>query len=176
MMDTAQKVLYAAVGAPVLAGKRTVEIGRKLAGTTRDTVADIRRNVAETARKEYTAAADEGEQVANRVRKSNVVEEISSRLDLDDIQGRVDRLRDQFEDAIQNWREQFRPEVREETATMTETAKVTAAPKTSTPEAAPKKAAPKAAAKKKTTTKAAAKKKTTTTKKATTSKSSSSKS
>ncbi len=153
MKDTAKKVMYATVGAPVLAGRK---------------VAELSRSMATTARKEYEAAADEGQELTKQVRKSNVVEELSSRLDLDEFQGRVDKLRDQLEDVLANWREQFRPETRKAAVRKTETAKVTTAVTTAKPQATTvkkttvKKTATKAPAAKKTTAKAPAAKKATT--------------
>ncbi len=97
--EAAQQTLYAAVGTPVLVKDRIVEFGTKMVGVAKD---------------QFKAAAQEGEQIASNVRKSTVVEEISSRIDLEDLQGRVDKLRDQLEEALANWRESFRPEAEKE--------------------------------------------------------------
>ncbi len=149
VMTAAKRTIFAAVGAPVVVKDRVLEFGTKMVSTAKD---------------QFTAAADEGERMATTVRKNAVVEEISSRIDLDDIQDRVDKLRDQLEDALANWREGFRPETEAKTAPVkTETAKVTSKPAARKPAArkpaAAKTAAPKTAAAKSSTAKKAPAKK-----------------
>jgi hypothetical protein len=152
MKDKATKALYAAVGAPMVATRRMGEFGERMV---------------EGARKEYAAWAKEGEKVGKRIRKSDMVEELSSRIDLDQIQGRVDRLRDQLDDVLANWRESFRPETgkpatKAATKPASKPAAKPAAKKPAAKKPVAKKATPKTTAAKKTTTtrKPAAKKPT----------------
>ncbi len=107
MKDVATKAMYAAVGAPLVASRR---------------LGELRDRVYEGARKEYASWAKEGEKVGKKVRKSDMVEELTSRLDLDHIQGRVDRLRDQLDDVMTNWRESFRPDAGKPSAPAAKTA------------------------------------------------------
>ncbi len=153
MKDVATKAMYAAVGAPLVAKRRLAELGER---------------VVEGARSEYESWSKAGEKAGNRIRKSDMVEELSSRLDLDQIQGRVDRLRDQLDDALTNWRESFRPETGTPATKPDSAAKVTkpAARKPAARKPAAKKPAAKATtakkpAPKKTTAKKPAAKKTT---------------
>jgi NADH dehydrogenase/NADH:ubiquinone oxidoreductase subunit G len=88
--DTSRKAAYAAVGAPVAAGKR-------IAGYTG--------KVRKTAQSTFEAWIAEGERVTTQL-----VEEIKERVDFEQLQGRVEKLRDQLEDVLSNWRESFKPE------------------------------------------------------------------
>ena len=126
MKDIATKAVYAAMGAPMVARRRLTEMGSRMI---------------EGARKEYSAWAEEGEKVGKQIRSSDMVEELSSRIDLEEIQGRVDKVRDQLDDVLANWRESFRPEA----------GKPAGGPKATKPAAKP-------AAKKAAATKPAAKK------------------
>ena len=131
MKKSAQKTLYAMVGAPVVVRRR---------------LSDVSTKVVDNAKREFNQWAKEGEKVAKDVRSSDVVEEISARVDVDQIQGQVERLRDQLEGALTNWKDNFRPET-------------AAAPKATTKKApARKPAAKKAPAAKATAKKATAKK------------------
>jgi hypothetical protein len=82
-------VFYAAIGAPVLAGRKLYDIGGKAVTLVRDSVA---------------ASAEEGRAVADKMGEGNVVEELSTRLEVDE---RVGKLRDQVESVIDRWREGF---------------------------------------------------------------------
>ncbi len=110
MKDVATKAMYAAVGAPLVARRRLSELGER---------------VVSGARTEYESWAKEGEKAGKRIRKSDMVEELSSKLDLDHLQGRVDRLRDHLDDAVSNWRESFRPETGKPASKPSPAAKVT---------------------------------------------------
>jgi len=137
MKEQAQKALYAMVGAPVVFSRHMTDAGFK---------------VSESMNREYGTWIVEGEKVTKKVRGSEVVEELSARVDIDQLQDQVEKLRDQLETALSHWRESFRPEVKEAEEKVTATrpaAKKPAAKKTTTTTA------------KKTTTTAA--KKTTTT-------------
>jgi hypothetical protein len=94
IIDGAQKAAYAAVGAPVVAGRK---------------LADYRGRMMESARKEFDVLADEGEKFTEQVRERKLVTEIKDKVDLDQIQGRVTKIKDQLEDVLAGWRDSFRP-------------------------------------------------------------------
>jgi hypothetical protein len=91
---TARKAAYACVGAPVIAGRKIAETTNRITGT---------------ARKDFEAWVEEGERVTSRLRERPVVEELKEKVDLTQLQDRVGRLRDQLEDVLAQWRENFRP-------------------------------------------------------------------
>lgn len=95
MKEAAGNVFYAVVGAPVVASRGIAKTGSK---------------VVSLARNEYEAFATEGRKVTERLRKNPMVDEINARVDLDGVQDRVDKLRDQMEDLLANWRDSFAPE------------------------------------------------------------------
>ena len=106
MLDTqkefATKAFYAAVGAPVVYTKKfksysgkLSEFGDKFTGVAHDA---------------YDEWAAEGEKVVENFQDRKVVEEFQSRVDLEKVQEQVEKLRDQLESALHNWRESFSPE------------------------------------------------------------------
>ncbi len=98
---TSKKAAYAVVGAPVVATKRLT----KLSGKWRH-----------DARREFEKWVTEGERMTNELRQGKVVEEIKEKVDFDHLQGRVEKLRDQLEDVLANWRATFKPEKGDATA------------------------------------------------------------
>ena len=90
-----RKAAYAMLGAPVWAAKR---------------LADITTDLGDVTRKEYAAWIDEGEKLAKKLSDRHMVEELSERVDLDQIQDQVEKLRDQLEGVLGNWRDSFRTE------------------------------------------------------------------
>ncbi len=100
------KILYAAVGAPVVAARK---MGEK--------VTDLRTKLSEEAT-EYGKVAEkaidtwavEGEKVVGRITDGKVVDEIAAKVDLDQAKEQVGKLRDQLEDMLATWRSSFRPE------------------------------------------------------------------
>ena len=94
LTDTGKKAAYAMVGAPMVAGKR---------------IADVAGKGWDTLRKEFDAWVAEGERLSGEVRDGKVVTEIKDRMDFDQLQGRVEKLKDQLEDVLTNWRETFKP-------------------------------------------------------------------
>jgi hypothetical protein len=90
-----KKAAYAAVGAPVVATKRLSRLSGKW-----------RRD----ARREFEKWVTEGERMTAELRQGKVVEEIKEKVDFDHLQGRVEKLRDQLEDVLANWRATFKPE------------------------------------------------------------------
>jgi hypothetical protein len=108
----AKNVLYAAVGAPVVAARKVSDQMSTLKGRfTEETT-----NYTKAANKTLDEWATEGEKVVTGIREGKVVEEISQKVDLDQAKEQVTRLRDQLEDMLATWRQSFRPESAEEAA------------------------------------------------------------
>lgn len=143
----AKNIMYAAVGAPVVAARKVGAKVSDLKGSWDSQTAAYTKKA--EARLEKWAG--EGEKVVSKITDRNMVEEISSKVDLDQAKEQVSKLRDQLEDMLATWRTSFRPE--KEAPTKPESAKP--APKTS---AATKPAATKTVAKKPAAKKPAAKK------------------
>jgi hypothetical protein len=102
----AGKAMYAAIGAPVVYVRKLRDYGDKLAGYSD--------KLSEQAQTAFSEWAKEGEKVAKQLQEGKVgfrpvVEEIQSRVDLEKVQDRVEKLRDQLEDALTSWRESFSP-------------------------------------------------------------------
>ena len=101
-----KNVLYAAVGAPVVAARK---VGAK-AGDLRSKLSEGATEYGHVAEKAIDGWAVEGEKVVGRITDGKVVEEISSKVDLDQAKEQVSKLRDQLEDMLATWRTSFRPE------------------------------------------------------------------
>jgi hypothetical protein len=162
MIET-KKAFYAAVGAPMVTMKRAGEALRELSDKLTDRVGDAGDKLTEEARKEFDMWAEEGEKLVSKLSEQKVVEDLSARVDLDEIQERVGKLRDQLEDILSSWRESFAPgdEVEKpEVKVVKKPAAKTAAARKPTAKTAPAKkpAAKKPAAKKPAAKTAAAKK------------------
>jgi hypothetical protein len=170
----ASKAFYAAIGAPVVMTRKAREVGAK--------VSDYGTKMQENAQEQLDEFATEGEKFANDVRSRNYVEEIQERVDIEHLQERVEKLRDQLESTLTNWRDSFAPQDEEKapaakkpaastatkpaakkapakTATKTTTAKKPAAKATAAKKPAAKKAPAKTATKATTARKPAATKK-----------------
>jgi len=106
----AKNVLYAAVGAPVVAARKVTEQVNTLKGRVSKETAGY----TEAANKAMDEWASEGEKVVTGIREGKVVEEISQKVDLDQAKEQVSKLRDQLEDMLATWRQSFRPEKVEE--------------------------------------------------------------
>ena len=91
------KAAYALIGAPVWAAKKITEM------TT---------DVGDATRREFDAWVKEGEKLAKKLSDKKMVEELSERMDLDQIQDQVEKLRDQLEGVLGNWRDSFRAEAK----------------------------------------------------------------
>lgn len=157
MIET-KKAFYAAVGAPMVTMKRAGDALKDLSDKLTDRVGDMGDKFTGDARKEFELWAEEGEKLVNKISEQKVVEDLSARVDLDEIQERVGKLRDQLEDILSSWRESFSPgEVVEkpvvEVATKKPAAKTAAKPAAKKPAA--KTAPAKKPAAKKPATKAA---------------------
>jgi hypothetical protein len=105
-----KSVLYAAVGAPVVAARR---VGDKVTDM-KDRVGEKTSSRSKAAGEAIEGWAVEGEKVVTRVSEGKVVEEISSKVDLDQAKEQVGKLRDQLEDMLATWRTSFRPEKTDE--------------------------------------------------------------
>jgi hypothetical protein len=144
-------VLYAAVGAPVVAvrklGDRFTEIRASLSKE-----AD---NLGKTTNERINVWANEGEKVVNRISEGKMVDELAAKVDFDQVSEQVSKLRDQLEDLLGTWRASFRPEKTAPKAMVTTTVK---AETTAKPAAAKSTAVKKAPARKATAKKAPAKK------------------
>lgn len=136
----AKNVLYAAVGAPVVAARKVTDRVSDLKGR----VSKETTSYTEAANKAIDDWATEGEKVVTEIRDGKVVEEISQKVDLDQAKEQVSKLRDQLEDMLATWRQSFRPEDQTKMAP----ADKTAAETTTKTSAAKKPAAKKPAAKK----------------------------
>ncbi len=152
--EDARKAMFAAVGAPVLVGKTVSEklTSRFTDANTKAT--DFRAKFLKDARSEFEKWATEGESLVKKLQDGEALEDLTQRVDVDQFQQQVGKLRTQLEDIIESWRSNFMPD--SERATKV-TIEVEEAPKTATKPAA-KPAAKKPAAKKPAAKKPAAKK------------------
>ena len=144
-----RKAAYALIGAPVWAAKR---------------LAEFTSDLGDISRREMQEWIKEGERITKRLSDKKVVEELSERVDLEQIQDQVERLRDQLESVLGSWRDSFRPDkptarkpAAKKPATRKPAAKKPAAKKPAAKPAAKKPAAKKPAAKKPAARKPAAK-------------------
>src|SRR3990170_1433986 len=146
----AKNVLYATVGAPVVAARKVGE------GVTvlRTKISEGTSGYGEAAEKAIDSWAVEGEKVVARVTDGKVGEDISAKVDLDQGKEQVSKLRDQLEDMLATWRTSFRPE---KVAEKVEPAPAEAPAKPATKAPAKKPAAGKPAAKTSATKASAAK-------------------
>jgi len=111
----AKNVLYATVGAPVVAARKVGE------GVTvlRTKISEGTSGYGQAAEKAIDSWAVEGEKVVARITDGKVVDEITAKVDLDQAKEQVSKLRDQLEDMLATWRSSFRPE-KAETPTVNE--------------------------------------------------------
>ena len=103
---TGKNVLYAAVGAPVVAARKVVEAVAEL----RSTLNKEADSLGKTTNKRVAVWADEGEKIVNRITDAKMVDELTSKVDFDQVSTQVSKLRDQLEDMLSTWRASFRPE------------------------------------------------------------------
>ena len=108
--ENVKRAFYAAVGTPMVTGRKFKEFGTSLFAET--SLDDL-----ENAGRELTGAIRESrvvEQIQESVeliQEAKVIEQIQVRVDRDQFQDRVEVLREQLETALHNWREQFTPGV-----------------------------------------------------------------
>jgi len=143
-VDT-KSVLYAAVGAPVLAARKVSE----RAGVVGTKLSEQASGYSKTLEKKVGDWALEGEKLIGKIGDQKVVEDITARVDLDQAKDQVSKLRDQLEEMLATWRTSFRPDE----------AKVTAPEPAAKTAAAPKKPAAKKPVAKKPAAKSTAAKK-----------------
>lgn len=103
---TAKNVLYAAVGAPVVAARKVAEAVTEL----RSSLNKEADTLGKTANKRVALWADEGEKLVNKITDAKMVDELTSKVDFDQVSTQVSKLRDQLEDMLATWRASFRPE------------------------------------------------------------------
>jgi len=159
VMDTqkenVKKAFYAAVGTPMVAGRKFIDFSNDL--LTETSLEDL-----ETAGREVTGAIRESKVVeqiqesVDLIQEAKVVEQLQVKVDVDQFQERVEVLREQLETALHNWREQFTPgvagpqPVKVEVEAETPKPKRTTAKKTTAKKTTPKSTAKKTTAKKAT--------------------------
>ncbi len=149
--DSVIRVFYAAVGTPMVTGRKVKEFGAAL--FTETSIDDL-----EAAGREMTGAirdlnvAEQLQDSVDMLQEVKVVEQIQERVDVDLFQERVEIMREQLETTLHNWREQFTPGVAGPNPVKVEVEVDTPAPK--------KTATKKTATAKKTATKSTAKKTT----------------
>ncbi|MGQ0847611.1 MAG: hypothetical protein ACT4OP_00560 [Actinomycetota bacterium] len=102
----AKTVLYAAVGAPVVAARK---VGDRV-NEIRTTLNREAGSLGKTANKRMSVWANEGEKVVNRVTDAKMVDELTAKVDFDQVSNQVHKLREQLEDLLATWRSSFRPE------------------------------------------------------------------
>ena len=151
--EDARKAMFAAVGAPVLVGKTVSEKLTTRFSDANTKASDFRAKFLKDARSEFEKWAAEGESLVKKLQDGEALEDLTQRVDVDQFQQQVGKLRTQLEDIIESWRSNFMPD--SERATKV-TIEVDEAPKTAAKPAAKKPAAKKPAAK--TAAKPAAKK------------------
>lgn len=103
-MET-KKYLYAAVGAPVAAAKAA----QKGVDDIRSRFSDNVDTLSKDLQKQIDEWVKEGEGLVSRIGDSPAIDELSERVDLDQVQEQVSKLRDQLEDLLATWRNNFRP-------------------------------------------------------------------
>jgi hypothetical protein len=121
----AKNVLYAAVGAPVVAARKLTDQVNEIKGKVSKETTSYTKVANET----IDGWAVEGEKVVSGIRDGKVVEEISQKVDLDQAKEQVSKLRDQLEDMLATWRQSFRPEKAEDNGPADKTAAKPAAKK-----------------------------------------------
>ena len=161
--DSVVRAFYAAVGTPMVTGRKFKEFGASLFAET--SIDDL-----EAAGREVTGAirdfkvTEQLQESVDLLHEVNVVEQIQERVDVEHFQERVEMLREQLETTLHNWREQFSPgvagpkPVKVEVEVDTPAPKKTAAKRTTTKKTTTKKTAPKTTAKKTAAKKTAPKK------------------
>jgi hypothetical protein len=139
----AKNVIYAAVGAPVVAARKLTDQVNEIRGK----VSKETTSYTKVANEAIDGWAVEGEKVVSGIRDGKVVEEISQKVDLDQAKDQVGKLRDQLEDMLATWRQSFRPEKAEDKGSADKPAAKTATKKPAAKSAASKPANKASAAK-----------------------------
>ena len=141
-----KKYLYAAVGAQVAVAKsaqsKLEELMTKLNENASTASEDVRGRI--------DVWAGEGEKFLSQVTDTKAIDDITSKVDFDQMQTQVHKLRDQLEDIMSTWRANFRPESKP-AATVTVSDVAPTVPATATEQPTAKKPAAATAAAAKTT-------------------------
>ena len=120
-----KKYLYAAVGVQVAAAKaaqsKLDELMSKVTDNASSASTDLKGRI--------DTWAGEGEQFLGKVTDTKAIDELTSKVDFDQVQTQVNKLRDQLEDIMSTWRSNFRPEVEKVKVQATVTAETTPAAK-----------------------------------------------
>ena len=155
--ENVKRAFYAAVGTPMVTGRKFKEFGTSLFAET--SLEDL-----EKAGRELTGAiresrvAEQIQESVDLIQEAKVIEQSQVRVDREQLQDRVEVLREQLETALHNWREQFTPGVAGPKPAKVEVETAKPAPKRTT--ASAKKTAPRKAPAKKTAAKTTAPKTT----------------
>ena len=103
-----KKYLYAAVGAQVAVAKsaqtKLEEMMAKLNESATSASSDAKGRI--------DTWAGEGEKFLTQVSDTKAIDELTSKVDFDQMQTQVNKLRDQLEDIVSTWRANFRPEAK----------------------------------------------------------------
>lgn len=149
----AKKYLYASLGAPVVLGRKAQE----RLEAVRSRLTEESQGVGKDLQRQLDEWAAEGEKLVSRLGDTKVVDEWAAKVDFEQVQEQVTKLRDQLEDMLATWRANFRPEQRTEATPRAESVPAAPAPQTAAKPAAKKPAAQKSAAQKSAAKKPAAK-------------------
>ena len=103
-MET-KKYLYAAVGAPVSVAKTTQTRVEEIRGKIEENM----KALGNDAQKRIDDWATAGESAVGRITDTKTIDELTTRVDFDQVQTQVNKLRDQLEDLVATWRSNFRP-------------------------------------------------------------------
>lgn len=155
MIEAQKKAFYAAVGAPVAVGKKLSDRINERLAEANTKLDETRERISKEARSEFEEWAKEGERMLGRLQDRKVVEDLANRMDVDQFQEQVGKLRGQLEDMLETWRANFLPERAEEVKAAE---KVTVEVKETVTKTSPKTAAKKPAARKPAAKTAAARK------------------
>lgn len=101
----AKKYLYAAVGAPLVVAKQAQErVGELRAKLTEDA-----QSLGKDLQEQFETWAGEGERLMSRLTEGKMIDDFAAKVDFDQMQEQVSKLRDQLEDLLATWRSSFRP-------------------------------------------------------------------
>ena len=101
----AKKYLYAAVGAPVTAAKSTQSRVEEI----RTKIEENLKSFGEDAHKRIEDWSKTGESTVGKITETKTIDDLTTRVDFDQVQTQVHKLRDQLEDLVSTWRSNFRP-------------------------------------------------------------------
>ena len=102
----AKKYLYAAIGAQVAAAKSAQAKVDEFVGALNKRTTDASTDLAQR----IDVWAGEGEAFIDKMTDTKAIDDIASKVDFDQVQTQVNKLRDQLEDLVSTWRTNFRPE------------------------------------------------------------------